>query len=527
MRHITMTLAAAALLAGMGCDREIQAPVGSAPAFNPLAARAIGGACDAARAKLIGTQQADLWAKPQLTVAQSMFAAVSAACGTATDKSLMLAYIQWTIDNRGSIITQASGGKLGNLVVHWNTVFPYVDYTGADQPSNVDTAIFSPNGAAKVVPAGIQDSLNAANAAMTVYPQLPTGDQRDHLFVLYPINSNCLSGSNLHQFGPCFEFAAFPHVAPKFDPKAKVGVCQPLNHDQNLPYTFPALGHLTGTFVEIPGQTHYPLFCPHLDGIADAGSWSGGISGITKRLAWLANKNFGVETAYAVHGGLGGLGGGLSPFGAVNLEVFHATFENEVVGTRPTTPEAGTWGPITVTAPGSIAVDSSLGASATGQLVVLNQAGGACKNCGGLLLQGNLFVESGQPAAHDGVYEATFVAFQDNANMKAASFKLRDASNKVLADVTFTVQSNTNKILFNGSDTGVRWVRHIPLSFKVDVDLVAHTASLWIDSVQRATSVAFVDNTLNFTNIAADFKGIDSGVMGWDEIRVVRLQDSQ
>jgi hypothetical protein len=35
-----------------------------------------------------------------------------------------------------------------------------------------------------------------------------------------------------------------------------------------------------------------------------------------------------------------------------------------------------------------------------------------------------------------------------------------------------------------------------------------------------------MSSTTNFTNVAADFGGIDSGVMGWDEIRVVRLQDN-
>jgi hypothetical protein len=35
-----------------------------------------------------------------------------------------------------------------------------------------------------------------------------------------------------------------------------------------------------------------------------------------------------------------------------------------------------------------------------------------------------------------------------------------------------------------------------------------------------------MQTTTNFTNVSADFGGIDSGVMGWDEIRVVRLQDN-
>ena len=110
--------------------------------------------------------------------------------------------------------------------------------------------------------------------------------------------------------------------------------------------------------------------------------------------------------------------------------------------------------------------------------------------------------------------------------MKSATFKLRDSNNHVLAQVSFVVQSNINKVLFNGNDTGVRWVRHIPIAFKIDTNLDDHTTSLWMDNVSIFTDVAFMSSTTNFTNVAADFGGIDSGVMGWDEIRVVRLQDN-
>lgn len=504
-------------------------------------ARVTGGACSSTTARTISSQQTDLYAKPLRDTAQARFKPVVDNCLSNPDsaKSAMLSYIQWTIDNKASILQPATGTKYGALLVHWNTVFPFVGYTGVDAPVNVPTTIFTDTGTAQLIrnPATTNDSVEIFPpnqlAALTFFHQIPgSGDTRPHLFVIYPLTNNCLTGTNLQQFGPCYEFASFPHVSPKFDLPVKVGVCQLLHEGEALPGNRPALGHFNGTFVEIPGQRSYPTFCAHLP-VADAGSWNGGLSGVAKRLAWIAKKTFGVETAYAIHGGLGGTGGGMSPFGGVDLEVFHATFSNETVGTQPTAPEVGSWGPVSVTAPGSITVQDSLGAlTTTGHVVVLNQAGGACKNCGGLLLQGNLFVAAGQPAAHNGVYEATFIALQDNANMKSASFKLRDSGNNVLAQVSFVVQSNTNKVLFNGSDTGARWVRHIPLYFTIDVDLDHHTASYTISNaagaqLQTASGVSFLNTTTNFTNISADFGGIDSGVMGWDEIRVVRLQDGQ
>jgi hypothetical protein len=532
MRYVTLATLAVATIGIAACDQQAPDRTPTAPDAQVAFAKAIGGQCDDARARLIATEQADLYPKPYLDTAKILFAPVVSNCSPATietARAYMMTYVQWTIGHTSKQLTPRTGTVYGALLTHWNDVFPYVGYTGDNQPANVPESILDGSGGAAGV---ITQATPAENreirtriAALTLDVQSPTGDQRPHLFVIYPLNNSCLGNTNLRRIGPCYEFASFPHVSPVFDPKIKVGVCQPEGPDHHL--TFGALGHRIDTFVEIPNQQTYPTCLDAYS--ANDGSWSGGVGGILRRLASITGRTFGVKTAYAVHGGLGGLGGGMSPFGGVDLEVFHATFENGTAGLPPdsASPETGTWSPIRVTPPGSVTVQNSLGFSNTGKLVVLNQAGGACKNCGGLLLQGNLIVASGLAPADGGIYEATFVALQNSSNMKAATFKLRD-SLKVLAQVSFVVQSNTNKILFNGTPTGVLWVRSTPLAFKVRVDLVTHKASLWINGnpIATATGVDFMDNTTNFTNISADFGGIDSGVMGWDEIQVVRIQDS-
>ena len=526
MRHVALTTVAAftALVAIVACEE--QAPDRSLTAPDVSFAKGIGGACDAARARLIGAQQADLWERPALDNAQNMFALVEDACTgtpTATTKSLMLDYIQWTIDNR---LPRRAGATDAMLIAHWNTVFPYAGYTGIDQPSNVPDSVF------RVGAVGVIDYTDTGEveiqdkAALTSYPQDANGDQRDHLFVIYPIQANCLTGTNLQQSGPCFEFGSFPHVVPKFSPKVKVGICQP--HDAT-PLTIPALGHLSPiTKITEDGGT-YPECVETAS--APAGSWNDGLGAIVKRLAWHAKRAVTPTSLYAVHGGLGGLGEDISPHGAVDLEVFRSTFTNDTVGQPPGTPETGTWSIVTLTAPGTILVQESLGQQAS-KLAVLNQAGGNCrKNCGGLFLRGNL--ETSGPAASDGVYEAEFDALQAQTNMKEAVFALRDSQGRDLATVTFAVRNNVNLIIYNDKQSGAskvlgNWVQNVPRHFNIQVDLNADTTTVWIDNgaTPAFSGVAFVNtNATNFATISADFRGIDSGTMGWDNITVARLRD--
>lgn len=223
MRYVTLATLAVATVGLAACEQQAPDRSPTAPDASVAFAKGIGGQCDDARARLIATQQANLWAKPELTTAKALFDAVVTNCSTEAGKVAMLTYIQWTIDNRGSIITQSTGTAEVNLLFHWNTVFPYVGYTGVDAPTAVDTAIFDATGAVQVVPNPV-DSVEIAPAnhlaAMMIYRQnAGTGDQRPHLFVIYPREANCLGATNLHQFGPCYELARSPKRTRRSIPK--------------------------------------------------------------------------------------------------------------------------------------------------------------------------------------------------------------------------------------------------------------------------------------------------------------------
>ena len=533
MRHVRLTTfaVATALVAIVACEQQT-------PDVNPTApgdvafARALGNECDAARLKLITTQQGDLYNKPQLDSAKALFADVTNQCSTQAGENLMLAYIQFTIDHRSVMKSTATDSA---LLFHWNTVFPYVGLTGINQPSDVPAAIFGSDGAAKVLKWDVGGEIRATDAALTQYPQDTAGDQRDHLFVIYPTTSPCLSG-NIQQFGPCFQISAFPHLPSGrlFHPRNLIGICVVHNVADSIQefITNPALAHLDPVTRVTDSTTTYPSNCGDVVSVP-AGSWNRGFGEAVKRLAWIAKKAVTPEPLYAVHGGLGGLGGGLSPFGAIDREVFRATFSSDVAGSKPGTPETGTWTVDSAKSPGTILVQDSLGQQKS-RLVVLNQSGGNCGNCFGLLLQGTL--ETAGAADSVGTYEAEFVALQAQSNMKEANFVLRDGGYKGgydIAKVTFAVRNNVNVILYNDGQSGSprqlgTWMQNVPYHFRIRVNLDTNKTTVWFNDSESASfsDLDFMDSRADhFSTISADFKGIDSGTMGWDEIKVTRLPD--
>ena len=487
-----------------------------------------GGACAAKLGRDITTQMADLFAKPELDQAKLLWGTVEAQCASsiAQARESMLTYVQFTIANKGAIKPQSEGSWQANLIAHWSATFAYVGYTNADQPGAVPTTIFDTEGAVGVIPASMTGSqeLAAANAALTMYQQnAGTGDTRGHLFVIYPLPSSCLGATNLSKAGPCYEFGSFPAVSPAFDPQIKVGICQVHQTTDSIHHHLdnPALAHLTDNVARVQQLAGtYPTTCGDVASIP-AGSWNGGIRNIAARLAWHAKQSVTPKPLYAVHGGLGGLGGKLSPHQAVELLVFSADFEDDVVGQQPGQPETGTFTtPYLVTPPGSIVVQSSLGQHSS-KLAVLAQAGGNCANCGGLMLEGNL--SSGTPGVYatTGVYDAEWISLQQGPTMKKATFVLRSSSGAQIAAVNYSTKSSANIITYGNSNTVLaNWVRYVPMHFRIRVDLDAKTTTLYIDGVQKATA-SF--SAANFAKIAADFRGIDSGIMGWDDIEVRRI----
>lgn len=465
-----------------------------------------------------------------LNHANQRWARVEAACSNLSSlpnaADSMMAYVKFTIEvfKAGRVLQPAA-----SLVGHWNSTFAYVGY----DPPNLGANVLGAEGAVGVVPAGnlpaVGQEIRAANAALTMFTQDANGgDRRAHLFAIAPLPNNCLGATNLARTGPCFEFSSFPKANPKFSPAVKVGVCQPVEEGAALAGRAPALGHLSGTTLEVPEQAAYPTFCSFTASPPPAISWNSGVSGVARRVAWFATKLLGPEPLYAVHGGLGGLGDDLSPFGGVDLMVFEASLGDVTPGATPGSPNAGTWFS-QITKPGKIYTQLGLG-NYREKIIVINQGGGNCgPKCGGILLQANLS-DQGTAGATSGRYDVSWVSVQDKPVVKAAPFILRGAGGEI-AKLEYRTNSGRRELYYNDRLVG-NWIRQVPQRFVIRVDFAStpRTTSLWFGALDAtpnfAQPVPFLNNAAtSLSQFAADFRGTDSGVMGWAEIAVQRIPD--
>ncbi|HEX2721425.1 MAG TPA: hypothetical protein VHM24_00805 [Gemmatimonadaceae bacterium] len=541
MRYLKLTFILALSVAAGSCSDGSQSP-----STAPLIRRAVvttTAACDAGAGAAISAQQIELFAPgPSLAHAQSFWAAVVAACSASNPDAAnaqLLEYVRFILTQwPTAILTPVSGDKETNFLAHIDAVFLYVGYPAPALPHSSNGGPLGPDGGLKVISQTDTDrELRVPDAALTLPVQDGAGDARAHLFALFPDPSACTL-ENLDQVGPCYEAASYPSVSPLWSPKIKVGVCVPVSEGdpEASAANIPALGHLTGGVTEIAGNLPYPADCgTHV--AENTGSWSGGIGGIVTRLAWFGKRAFGVNTAYAAHSGLGGVGEGLSPWIGVDLEVFNAPVDvgPNVIGAFPAPPETGAWDPASfATPPGSIEVKSSLGTYGS-PLIVMRHAGGACtKKCGGLLLRANLFSASGVPA-QNGIYEVTFLAIQDFPSVKDGPFVATDAEGRELGRVSFVTRNAKRQLIMNYHPTtgaGLvvgEWQRDVPQTFKFVINLNAGSKSftLFVGNETTGHTAPFENPAASsLAHLAFDAQGIDAGLMGWDNIHVQRLPDN-
>jgi len=541
MKHTTLSAVLLSCMFVAACDNDHSVAT-TGPDVSVRLAWAASDACNARLARAVTAEQRDLFGKPTLDSAQTAWGMVTAACGTdgSGARDLMLKYVRFTIGaQQGGRVR--GGDPAQSIVDHWDLVFPYVGYDAPD----LDRIVLTANGAAKVIlgsEGSTSDTARVAaaefgipkKAAMTVYQQFGSGDQRGHLFTIAPGDANCLT-TNLAQDGICYEFSSFPNVktsdSKKFVPAIQLGIC---HEDESL--AIPALGH--GVGVGAAAKTLLPPSTssayPTLDYCLGRGSLPpqfGGILGPIKRLAYRAGIFLTPHNAYAAHGGLGGLSDDLSPFGPVDRQVFAATFTDLLAGATPaqgplTAPDVGSWDSVFATHPGSILVQNTLD-SLLSKPVVLSQGGGACPSgCGGLMLRGKLESSADSVYASNGVYTVTWESLQSGPTVKKAPFILRSSAGDAIATLEYSQQSSTNYLKFNGNTLVTRWTRHVLQKFEITVDLDVQTVSLRIDDAPAEyeadpTNLSFT--ATDFATVGAEFDKIDSGIVGWDNIFVVRL----
>jgi hypothetical protein len=172
-------------------------------------------------------------------------------------------------------------------------------------------------------------------------------------------------------------------------------------------------------------------------------------------------------------------------------------------------------------------VQASIG-NLTDQPAVLNQAGGACNNCGTLELSANMF-NSGLADADEGTYEVRFDALQNKPSVKEAPFLVRDGSmqRRVFAKLAYRTESSARKLYFNDQDTGCTWTTGMAQHFVITIDFNTRTTSVEIGGCGTFGPVEFQQqNAQALVNIGWVMTGIDAGIVGWDNAEIVRLADN-
>jgi hypothetical protein len=522
-------IAAVALFATTlaACSKD-STPAPTAPDVQLRFARSTG-PCTSGAAQAIADQQNVMYGGAVLDSARDLFGLVVHDCKTNRAQAIeeMFAYVQFTINDTASTSALPEDTTVaGSIIRHWGLTFAYV---GLDAPTNdldqpLPEAVLKPGGGAGVVTkAGGAVLTNPVVAGISVPAQGTSGNQATHLITINRKTGNCDAQVNLLQYGACFLFVANPKLGTKpFVQPATVGVCAlPANIDLET-----SLAHFDRNDATVIAPSGYPEHCD--DEAISLASWNGGFRSFAKRLAQSVTGIFRVRRAYAAHSGEGGSGGFLSSFAVVDRKIFRATFTKDVVNTPPNDSAllAGTGWTIKFKAPGTILVQSAIG-DLTGKPVVLAQAGGNCTNCDSLKLVGNGRTDG--LIEDSTVYDVQWSSLQDASNTKGAPFLIMDSDGKEIARLTYVTKANTNSLYYNGTGPANfvgNWIQHQQQTFSIEVDFIRRKTALKIGGTTVASNKDFVNNTAkNLAKVGAVFTGIDSGVMGWDDITIIRRND--
>jgi len=514
-------MSALALITIVAACSDQSPPSPSAPSARSQPLFAVtGGSCSAQLATQIAKEQKALFAGAALSEAQDRFKVIKNGCPATSEQTF--SYVQFTIDqfHLGNVLQPATGTKADALVSHWNSMFVYI----AQTPPNVPASAIGPDANAGVITqaGGTRDLTvapgpNGPGAGLHVPDNAAPGGS--HIYTIQLISASCLTTS-LGQTGACYFFASYPHVTT-FNPKITAVVCQAGHLEQHL-----ALGHTRSNgsteVLPRPAGPQFPLLCPE-----PVGAMSFGDGFVGRALAAVV-RALTPRSAYAAHGGLGGLADEMSPFGGVELTFFRATFSADALNQPPGTPEKGSWTTVLADPPGSIKVLQSF-ADLTDKPVVMNQSGGNCTQCGGLSLIGTATTAT-EVNAQSGVYVVRWNSVEDKPSPKQAPFVVRSAAGLEIARVSYTTLNSQDLLSYNGATLPIGWVQHVSQFFEIVVDLGAKTTSLRIDGTPIAgfQGVPFVNAAaLDVGTIGAEFSGIDAGVIGWDNVSITKVAPTQ
>ncbi|HEU4564462.1 MAG TPA: hypothetical protein VFS05_07435 [Gemmatimonadaceae bacterium] len=546
------------LTASCGSDH---APAPTAPPSRNIVSS--GSKCSDATAKSITDDIKQFFSSTTQQSALNQWKKIISECTTATtgtdnQKAVadIIAYFQFFLVHRAEVQPPAGTTREEASARHFTNALLYG--TGevlGPENAGVTARAFDDSGAVGVCTAGTTCTLTTTWAALQVPPGAigkPGTTYDQYLFTIAPVDNSECQKENLRFHGPCHDFSVNP-ATTFLPPYVTVATCiadeSLVEESHRYLHAMPTPSATdAATLIKVlPTAAPLGLACANTppnflamapgSGGAFARAWRG-LAGAASRVMDV----FAPEPLFAIHTTSSSTSTlPKSPIGVVDPLIFLDTWDSSSTGPLSGSFRSqwgGSWFAF-ATPPGSITVQSSfLGLS--GKQVVLNQAGGNCgKTCGGLQLTATI-----DSVPSTGVYRVSWLSVEDAATVKSAPFVIRssprlstpaDTVGDTIAVVAYTSKSSANRITFttaSGAIVATTWTKDVWQRFVVDVDLNARTVTLTVLSQNGQTVLAqkgpygFVSsNAKNLRRIAAEFSGIDAGVVGWDDIDVTRLAD--
>jgi len=503
MRRSALTLfAVTAILAVAACapDSAERAPL--VPTEPSLA---VADQCSGGLMSTINKNIKDGFSNPAEADLLDQAAVIKNLCPNAFPQ--LMSFLESVIGYSGAPVNAVQGTLLSTLVAN---ITNYVTASPVVRPKEV---WMNQGGIAVLTPPEVMTTFDNRARLELVAGTTPGGP---HLwtFDARP-TSECDGTTSLRITGNCYQVSDYPHET-SYSPRFIYTQCI---HSSFGPT---GIGHEKSGFgAEVLPEASVAFSCAHTLSALDG--WLGREAGPLGRSVARAYDYLRPRSLFADDAGESGSSGSASLFGGILNVIFEDDFEEinnpPDIGDSWLVQDDGT-------GPGYIQVQSGLG-DLTGSVVALSQGQGACQNCPTFQLLGTR-VNSTQTETV-GTYEVTWQSVQTKPNVKEAPFVVLNDAGAEIARLSYVSESNHNIIRFNGDSVGT-WVQNTHQDFKITVNLtaqapaVSNSVSLSINGTPVVTNQA-APNATTLKQIGYRLMGIDAGIIGADNFRVIRLSD--
>jgi hypothetical protein len=456
---------------------------------------------------------------------QNQLAVIKSKCPNAVPE---LMTILQSVSTYGAPTT--NGNTAQGLVNLWSALVLYVkDETKTWPPSVLmgDGAVAGvPDGGAKVLGAGESMTTFDGQAGLELPGTVPAGGPR--LFTFQPVaGTHCGNGTSLRITGRCYDVSDYPDGGT-YTPPATLTLCL-----RSAVHGPSGIGHAKSGFgTEVLPVVNKAFSCGHDETALN--SWLGKNAGPLGRVLAHAYDYLRPRSLFADDVGESGSIGDFSLVGGILNVIFEDDF-----GELNSPPDVGDTWSVMATSPGFVRINPTGLGDLPGPIVELSQAQGNCANCPEFHLLGTR--ANSATSETIGTYEVTWKSVQVKPNVKEAPFVVLNASNNnnEIARLSYVSVSSQNRLIFtvrNGNqlqtvDAGA-WVKEVSQSFKITVNITtlnpatSQTVSLAVDGVPVTGAQNIpASRAASLRRIGYLLTGIDAGIIGADDFRIIRLPD--